>query len=68
MRILETEVFIYSELSDSAKAKLRDFAAWIYKQLEEAYDYENSDENIADMFENSASDFEFTEDGEPCSH
>ena len=43
-----------------------DFANWIYKQLECAYEYEQSDENIADMLENSASfeDIEYTEDGQ----
>ena len=41
---------------------LRDFANWIYKQLERDYDYQNSDDAVAETIE--ANDYEFTEDGE----
>lgn len=105
MRTIETRVFTYSELSDSAKSNardwyrdssagdnffaecvyddaaeigdyvdretdkgedeitqlLRDFADWIYEQLEIAYDWENSDDNVAEIIE--ANGYEFTEDG-----
>jgi len=42
-----------------------DFANWIYGQLQSAYEYEQSDEHIADMLDNSASfeDIEYTENG-----
>ena len=40
---------------------LRDFADWIYDQLESAYDWENSDDNVAEIIEMNG--YEFTEDG-----
>ena len=39
----------------------RDFMRWIYKQLESAYVYETSEENIAEMC--AANAWQFTEDG-----
>ena len=46
---------------DEITQLLRDFADWIYEQLETAYDWENSDDNVAEMIE--AFGYEFTEDG-----
>lgn len=40
---------------------LRDFANWIYAQLEQAYDYQNSDEAVAESL--IANDYRFTKDG-----
>ena len=40
----------------------RDFADWIYKQLENAYNYETSEENAREQLEND--DREYTADGE----
>lgn len=47
---------------DEITQALRDFADWIYAQLESAYDYENSDDNVAEVIE--MNEYEFTEDGE----
>jgi hypothetical protein len=41
---------------------LRDFADWIYKQLEWEYDYQNGNEAIDEIIR--ANEYEFTEDGE----
>ena len=41
---------------------LRDFADWIYSQLEKEYDYLTSDEAIAESLR--ANEIEFTEDGQ----
>lgn len=46
---------------DEITQLLRDFADWIYKQLETAYDWENSDDNVAEIIEING--YEFTEDG-----
>lgn len=40
---------------------LRDFADWIYRRLEEAYEYDSSEEAIAETCE--ANGYEFYEDG-----
>jgi hypothetical protein len=41
---------------------LRDFANWIYRQLEREYDYQNSDDAIAESI--ICNEYEFTEEGE----
>ena len=41
---------------------MRDFADWIYKQLETEYDYQNSDEQVDDAI--TANEYEFDEEGE----
>lgn len=43
---------------------LRRFADWIYRQLEEAYNYEMSDEAVAEAIE--ANEYEFFSDGRRC--
>jgi hypothetical protein len=43
------------------KEAARDFMKWIYRQLEAAYDYEQSDENVAEAIR--ANDYEFTAEG-----
>lgn len=50
------------EAEDDIRQALRDFADWIYKELEEAYDWENSDENVDESIR--ANDYQFDEDGE----
>lgn len=47
---------------DEITQALRDFADWIYDQLESAYDWENSDENVAEVI--AMNGYEFTEEGE----
>lgn len=42
---------------------LKDFARWIYRQLEKEYDHLMSDEAIAEHI--TANEYEYTEDGEP---
>lgn len=46
---------------DEITQLLRDFADWIYVRLETEYEWENSDDNIAEIIE--ANGYEFTEDG-----
>jgi hypothetical protein len=43
---------------------MRDFARWMYKSLEEEYDYQMSDESIDDTIRANEYEFEFDEDGE----
>ena len=54
------------EMTDDAegtvKECLRDFADWIYKQLEQEYDYRTGEEACREAIE--ANDYEFTEKGE----
>lgn len=52
------------EASDGVTELLRDFANWIYKQLEAEYDYRMSDEAVDQDIE--ANDYEFDEDGHPA--
>lgn len=40
---------------------MRDFADWIYKQLNNEYDYQNSDEQVDESIK--ANEYEFDEDG-----
>ena len=40
---------------------LRAFADWIYLQLQNEYEYQNSDEQVAETIE--ANEYEFTVDG-----
>lgn len=47
---------------DTVSEALRDFADWIYSQLESQWDYLNSDECIEDMI--AANEYEFTESGD----
>lgn len=75
MRTIETTVYKYAELTDAAKNKARewfrdgqmenawmkDFARWIYKQLEPDWDYQTSDEAIEESI--NANEYEFTADG-----
>ena len=55
----------YRDISDSdcedILELMRDFARWIYSQLEKEYEYRMSDEHIDDMLE--ANEYEFLEDG-----
>jgi hypothetical protein len=46
---------------DCLKEAARDFMRWIYKQLEKAWEYENSDENVDESIR--ANDYQFTESG-----
>lgn len=41
---------------------LKDFANWIYRQLEKEYEYQNSDEQVTESI--IANEYEFTEQGE----
>ena len=49
------------EAEDDIKEIARDFMRWIYKRLEEAYEYSVSDEVVAENI--IANGYEFTEDG-----
>jgi len=48
-------------IEDEIKGIARDFMRWIYRQLESAYEYETSEENIAEMC--GLNEWRFTEDG-----
>ena len=51
-----------SEAEKEIRELLRDFARWIYKQLESAYDHENSDDIVTENI--VANDYYFLESGE----
>jgi hypothetical protein len=50
-----------SAVEDDVTELMRDFARWIYRALERAYDYENSDEAVDETIR--ANEYEFEEDG-----
>jgi len=50
-----------SDAIDTVSSALRDFADWIYRNLETEYEYQNSDEQIDETMR--ANEYEFTEDG-----
>lgn len=50
------------EQEESIKEPLRDFMRWIYRQLQNEYDFQTSDESIKDSLIGNA--IEFTKDGE----
>ncbi len=60
---LENSENRYQEVKneDAFIQALKDFADWIYDQLEKAYDWETSEENARDHLEDD--DEEYTEDG-----
>ena len=51
-----------SEAEDNITEALRDFANWMYKQLENEYDYRMSDENVDESI--IINEYSFTSDGE----
>ena len=51
-----------ADAEDTVKECLRDFANWIYKQLENEYDYRTGEEACREAIE--ANDYEFTEKGD----
>jgi hypothetical protein len=57
----DEELHYDNELTVSVRELLRDFAEWIYRSLEEQYNYEQSDEYVDDCI--IANEYEFTEDG-----
>lgn len=50
-----------ADVQEAVKELMIDFANWIYKSLEAEYNYQTSDENVADTI--MANEYEFTEDG-----
>lgn len=51
-----------ADAEEMVKECLRDFADWIYKQLENDYDYRTGEESCREAIE--ANDYEFTEKGD----
>lgn len=51
------------EAEDDIAESMRDFADWIYKQLEKEHDWQNSDECVDENI--TYNEFQFTEDGKP---
>ena len=57
-------ISVYSDERDVSLAKddiaeaLRDFMCWIYRQLEKEWDYQNSDEHVAEVIEINEYDFD----------
>ena len=49
------------DAEDDIAQLMRDFADWIYDQLQKEYDYQMSDEQVAESI--IANEYEFTEDG-----
>ncbi len=52
---------VSSDDDEEIRQLLRDFADWIYRQLEREYEYRMSDEMIEDVI--ISNEYEFTEDG-----
>ena len=50
------------EVQDELTDLLRDFMRWIYRTLQEEYEYLSSDEQVLEMLD--ANEYDFTEDGE----
>lgn len=50
------------DAEETIKQALRDFADWIYRQLETEYEYQNSDETVDENI--TLNEYEFTEQGE----
>lgn len=50
-----------AEQDEAITEALRDFARWIYRQLESAWTHENSDENVTETI--LANEYEFDEEG-----
>ena len=59
------EIMVHASESqeDAVSEALWDFMDWIYHQLEQEYDYQNSDEQVAENIR--ANEIEFTENGQP---
>lgn len=53
-----------SDAEDDITQLMRDFADWIYKRLEDEYEYQISDEVVDNLLE--INEYEFTEDGAPA--
>lgn len=56
------DVYPSADAEDDLKDALRDFARWIYRNLEKEYEYLNSAESIDETIETNG--YEFTEDGD----
>lgn len=52
---------LWRDAEDDVIQLLRDFADWIYRRLEEEYEYQTSEEAVAESME--ANEYEFYEDG-----
>ncbi len=64
MRFEDTSDLTAEQLSEDYGAMcelLRDFAHWIYRQLEQEWDYQNTDEQVDESIQ--ANEYEFDEDG-----
>lgn len=58
----EGEYGLLGDFELAISEALRDFANWVYRQLESEYDYQNSDETVDENIR--ANEYEFTENGE----
>lgn len=58
---IEIDQQSYDGMEHDIAEALRDYARWIYKRLEESYEWENSDEIVSENI--MANEYEFTEDG-----
>lgn len=59
--VFETENFLSADDETALIEETRALMKWLYRELEKAYTFETSDENINDVLE--ANDYLFTEDG-----
>jgi hypothetical protein len=58
---LDREIDFPMDKEQAVQQLMRDFADWIYKQLETEYDYRNADEQVDEDI--TANEYEFTADG-----
>lgn len=64
---VEDDRYRYRDIGDAEDdiaQLMRDFADWIYKQLENEYEYQNSTEVVDEMLK--ANQYTFTEEGKPA--
>ena len=50
-----------SEVEEAIEEALSDFALWIYKQLQKEYEYQNSNDAVAETI--AANEYEFDSEG-----
>jgi hypothetical protein len=62
--VYQGEDYADTDVQETIVELLRDFMQWIYRQLEQEWEYRNSDAVVDEEIE--ANEYEFTEDGRPA--
>lgn len=59
---IDVDGVLVADAEETLKDTLRDYARWIYRQLEKEYEYRTSEEALIE--DANANEYEFTEDGQ----